>query len=38
MQELNFSTLSRVKKFKALGNAVNADVVEKIARRLLTCK
>lgn len=35
MQELDYGTLSRVQKFKALGNAVNVDVVEIIARRLL---
>ena len=35
MQELNYGKLSRVQKFKALGNAVNVDVVELIARRLL---
>ncbi len=35
MQELNYGNLSRVQKFKALGNAVNVDVVEMIARRLL---
>lgn len=35
MQELNYGRLSRVQKFKALGNAVNVDVVEIIARRLL---
>ena len=34
MQELSFEGLSRVQKFKALGNAVNVDVVELIARRL----
>lgn len=35
MQELNYGNLSRVQKFKALGNAVNVDVVELIAQRLL---
>lgn len=35
MQELRYDGLSRVQKFKALGNAVNADVVEMIARRLI---
>jgi hypothetical protein len=38
MQELNYGNLSRVQKFKALGNADNVDVVEIIARRLFTCK
>ena len=35
MQELSYEGLSRVQKFKALGNAVNVDVVEMIARRLI---
>ena len=35
MQELTYGRLSRVQKFKALGNAVNVDVVELIAQRLL---
>lgn len=35
MQELRYDGLSRVQKFKALGNAVNVDVVEMIARRLI---
>lgn len=35
MQELEYTGLSRLQKFQALGNAVNVDVVELIARRLL---
>ena len=35
MQELNYNGLSRGQKMKALGNAVNVDVVELIARRLI---
>lgn len=35
MEELQYTGLSRVQKFKALGNAVNVDVVEMIARRLI---
>lgn len=35
MQELEYTGLSRLQKFHALGNAVNVDVVELIARRLL---
>lgn len=35
MQELEYTGLSRLQKFQALGNAVNVDVVELIARRLI---
>ena len=35
MQELEYTGLSRLQKFQALGNAVNVDVVELIARRFL---
>jgi site-specific DNA-cytosine methylase len=35
MQELSYNGLSRGQKMKALGNAVNVDVVELIARRLI---
>lgn len=35
MEELQYTGLSRLQKFKALGNAVNVDVVEMIARRLI---
>lgn len=35
MQELKYTGLSRLQKFQALGNAVNVDVVELIARRLI---
>lgn len=35
MQELEYTGLSRFQKFQALGNAVNVDVVELIARRLI---
>lgn len=35
MQELEYTGLSRLQKFQALGNAVNVDVVELIARSLL---
>ena len=35
MQELDYTGLSRLQKFQALGNAVNVDVVELIARRLI---
>jgi site-specific DNA-cytosine methylase len=35
MQELNYNGLSRLQKFKALGNAVNVDVVQMIAQRLI---
>ncbi len=35
MQELEYTGLSRLQKFQALGNAVNVDVVEMIAKRLI---
>ena len=35
MQELEYTGLSRLQKVQALGNAVNVDVVELIARRLI---
>lgn len=35
MQELEYTGLSRLQKFQALGNAVNVDVVELIARKLI---
>ena len=35
MQELKYTGLSRLQKFQALGNAVNVDVVELIASRLI---
>ena len=35
MEELKYTGLSRLQKFQALGNAVNVDVVELIASRLI---
>lgn len=35
MEEIKYTGLSRLQKFMALGNAVNVDVVEMIARRLI---
>lgn len=35
MQDLEYTGLSRLQKFQALGNAVNVDVVEMIAKRLI---